>query len=214
MDAAGAVDRTMVDGACDWLATVSTGGAVSLGSPIIESYPRAEHWADWTYQPDINPTAGIAGLLHKFGVTHPWRDGATAYCWERLETALPDEAHALGEALVFLEHVDDRDRATPVAAQVRDHLPKVSMLRLDAHDPSYGVTPLDYAADPASPWRGLFSDETITQHLDRLQADQQPDGGWALTWKPPSQAAALAYRGLVTVLALQVLKAYGRLDTG
>jgi hypothetical protein len=97
---------------------------------------------------------------------------------------------------------------------VADHLPKVSMLRLDADDPSYGVTPLDYAPDPDSPWRGLFSDETIAAHLDRLQADQQPDGGWALTWQPPSQAATLAYRGMVTVLALQVLRAYGRLDVG
>jgi hypothetical protein len=44
-----------------------------------------------------------------------------------------------------------------------------------------------------------------------LQSDQQPDGGWALTWKPPSQAATLAYRGIVTVAALQVLSAYGRL---
>jgi hypothetical protein len=214
MDAAGTIDRAMIDSACDWLATMSIGGAVPPASPVIESYPRAEHWSDWTYRPDINPTAGLAGLLHKFGVDHPWVAGATAYCWERLETALPDEAHALGEALVFLEHVDDRDRVAPIAARVGDHLPKVTMLRLDAQDPSYGVTPLHYAPDPASPWRALFSDETIAAHLDRLQSDQQPDGGWALTWQPPSQAATLAYRGMFTVWALQVLSAYGRITAG
>jgi hypothetical protein len=211
MDAAGALDRAMIHDACDWLATASTGGAVALGNPVVESYPHAEHWSDWTYQPDINPTAGLAGLLHKFGVDHPWVTAATAYCWERLETALPDEAHALGEALVFLEHVDDHDRAAPIAARVRAHLPKVTLLRLDARDPDYGVTPLDYAPDPTSPWRALFSDDTVAQHLDRLQSDQQPDGGWGLTWTPPSQAATLAYRGIVTVSALQVLHAYGRL---
>jgi hypothetical protein len=212
MDAAGALDRGMIGDACDWLATVSSDGAVPLGDPVVESYPHAEHWGDWTYQPDLNPTAGLAGLLHKFGVDHPWVAAATAYCWEQLETALPDEAHALGEALVFLEHVEDFDRAAPITARIRDHLPKVTMLRLDAADPDYGVTPLDYAPDPTSPWRALFSDETIAGHLDRLQSDQQADGGWALTWNPPSQAATLAYRGMVTVSALQVLSAYGRIS--
>jgi hypothetical protein len=229
MDAAGAIDPTVVHAACDYLASVSRDGAVALAAPIIESYPRAEHWSDWAYRPDINPTAGLTGLLYKLDVDHPWRANATAYCWQVLEgsrpakhavqprrtlgpeTGLPDEAHALGEALVFLEHVADRDRAAAVAAGVREHLPKVTMLRLDARDPGYGVTPLHYAANPASPWRGLFSDDTIAQHLDRLAADQEPDGGWALTWEPPSRAATLAYRGMVTLHALQVLAAYGRL---
>jgi hypothetical protein len=212
MVAAAATDRTMVTGACDYLASVAVDGAVPLATPAIESYPRAEHWSDWTYQPDVNPTAGLAGLLHKLGVEHPWRDAATEWCWRALEAGLPDEAHALREALNFLEHVPDRDRADAVAAGVRTHLPKVTMLRLDARDPGYGVTPLDYAPAPTSPWRALFSDDTIAAHLDRLASDQQPDGGWALTWEPPSTAATLAYRAVLTLHALQVLAAYGRLD--
>lgn len=211
MDAAGGIDHTMVSDACDYLASVSHDGAVALAAPVIESYPRAEHWSDWTYQPDLNPTAGLAGLLHKLGVDHPWRAEATAYCWRALEAGLPDEAHALGEALHFLEHVDDRDRSAAVMAGVRAHLPEVTMFRLDARDPGYGVTPLQYAPAPDSPWRELFSDDIIGGHLDRLEADQQPDGGWALTWEPPSTAATLAYRGIMTLYALQVLAAYGRL---
>ena len=62
MVAAGAVDHEMVDRACDFLATIATpDGAVALSSPVIESYPRAEHWSDWTYVPGFNPTAGLAG---------------------------------------------------------------------------------------------------------------------------------------------------------
>ncbi len=87
----------------------------------------------------------------------------------------------------------------------------MSYLRLDARDAAYGVTPLHYAPEPASRWRGLFSDATIDAHLDRLEADQQPDGGWALAWEPPSRAAALAYRGIETLRALRVLSAYGRI---
>jgi hypothetical protein len=211
MAAAGATDPTMVAEACDYLATVARDGAVPLATPAIESYPRADHWTDWAYRPDINPTGGLVGLLHELGVEHPWRDQATAWCWVTLEAGLPDEAHALGETLVFLEHVPDRERAAAVAAGVGAHLQKVTMLRFDAHDPDYGVTPLHYAPDPASPWRALFSDETVAAHLDRLAADQQADGGWALTWRPPSQAATLAYRAMETLRALQVLTAYGRL---
>ena len=213
IDAAGVIDHDAVQGACDYLSSMSEDGAVPLATPAVEEYPHAEHWSDWAYQPGINPTAGLTGLLHKLGVDHAWRADATAYCWKALEADLPDEAHALGEALVFLEHVDDRDRAAPVAARVRDHLRSdIAMLRLDPQDPDYGVSPLHYAPTPSSPWRALFSDETIAGHLDRLASDQQDDGGWALTWQPPSQAATLAYRGMVTVHALQVLTAYGRIS--
>jgi hypothetical protein len=50
----------------------------------------------------------------------------------------------------------------------------------------------------------------IDGHLDRLQRDQQPDGGWAITWEPPGAAATLEYRGVETLRALRVLAAYGR----
>src|SRR5690606_14850592 len=71
------------------------------------------------------------------------------------------------------------------------HLPRLTHFRLDAADAAYGMTPLHYAPTPQSRWRGLFSDETIASHLDRLEADQQRDGGWAITWEPPSRAATL-----------------------
>lgn len=211
MTAAGTVDQAMVEGACAFLASISRNGAVPLAAPVIESYPRAEHWSDWTYRPDINPTAGLAGLLYALDVDHPWRKEATAYCWSALETTLPDDAHALGEAMVFLAHVDDPDRAAPIADRIAAHLPDVSYLRLDPADPSYGVSPLHYAPRPSSRWRALFSEDAIAGHLDRLEADQQGDGGWALTWEPPSQAATLAYRGSETLRALKVLTAYGRI---
>jgi hypothetical protein len=210
MAAVGCADRELVEGACDFLTTMSIDGAVPLAAPVIEQYPRAVHWADWAYRPDLNPTAGLAGLLYRLGVDHPWRDQATTWCWSALEAELPSDAHAVGEALVFLEHVEDAERAAPIAQRLASHLPQVSYLRLDPRDPSYGVTPLHYAPEPERRWRTLFPDQMIAGHLDRLEADQQNDGGWAITWEPPSRAATLAYRAMETLRALRVLRAYGR----
>lgn len=212
MDDLDMFDDAVVTGICDHLAAVAVDGAVALAGPVIEGYPRAEHWSAWAYEPALNPTAGLAGLLHRRGVDHPWRTAATAWCWSVLDAGLPTEGHALGNVLVFLEHVDDRKRADTLASGVQARLGAVDHLRLDPQDPAYGVTPLDYAPTPDSPWRGLFDDDVIDGHLDRLEHDQQDDGGWALTWEPPGQAATLAYRGIVTLWALRVLRAYGRVD--
>src|SRR5262245_16685270 len=116
MAAAGTGDAEMLRGACDFLgrtaAQADAGGAVPLAFPVIESFPRAEHWSDWTYQPGVNPTAGLAGLLYQLDFDHPWRAAATGFCWQAIETGnLPDEVHALAEVLAFLAHVPDRERA-------------------------------------------------------------------------------------------------------
>lgn len=213
LSAAGAVDQELVQRACDWLqSTAAPDGAVALSSPAMEPYPRAEHWSEWTYVPGLNPTAGLAGLLHNFGVEHPWLTRATDWCWSALDAGFPEDAHAMLESLVFLEHVPGRARAEAFVAGIGDWLPKLAHYRADAADPSYGVTPLHFAPTPDSFWRRLFDAEQIEGHLDRLRHDQQADGGWAITWEPPGAAATLEYRGVETVRALRVLAAYGRLD--
>ncbi|HEY3239960.1 MAG TPA: hypothetical protein VGL92_10380 [Acidimicrobiia bacterium] len=211
---AGAREDDMVGRACDWLATVAApDGAVPLSFPVMEPYPRAEHWSEWTYTPGFNPTAGLAGLLHHMGVDHPWLERATAWCWSALDQAVeqggfPDDAHAMSEVLVFLEHVPDRARAETFVPRVGEWLPKLNWYRADPADPTYGVTPLHLAPTPASLWRRLFTDDVIEGHLDRLLRDQQDDGGWAITWEPPGVASTLEWRGIQTLWALRVLAAY------
>jgi hypothetical protein len=216
--AAGATDPEMLGRACDFLsrtaAQADADGAVALAFPIIESYPRAEHWAEWTYEPGLNPTAGLAGLLYRLGFDHPWRDEATRFCWKALEIGtLPDEVHALMETLLFLEHVPDRTRAEKHMAAVLEHMTAQPMFHLDPQTPGYGLSPLQVAPTPDSPTRRLFSEAQITAHLDHLAQAQQPDGGWPITWDPPSAASRLEWRGIVTLQAMRTLHAYGRLDS-
>jgi len=206
---AGARDDGMIRRGVDWLGlTANSEGAVALCSPVIEQYPRAEHISDWTYQPALNPTAGLVGRLHKLGIDHPWRAKAGAWCAAELAKGFPEDSHGMLESLAFLEHTDDVD-----FDRVREWLPKLTLYRADAADASYGVTPLQFAPTPDSVWRPLFTEAQLEAHLDRLLADQQPDGGWAITWEPPGAASTLAYRGIATVGALRTLKAYNRLPT-
>jgi hypothetical protein len=217
--AAGTVDHDMLTRACDFLARAAeeagAGGAVPPAFPVIESFPRAEHWSEWTYEPGLNPTAGLVGLLYQLGVDHPWRSAGAAYCWQQLEAGtVPGDAHALKEVLVFLEHVPDRDRADQHAAALASDLASIPMFHLDPDAPGYGLSPLDVAPRATSRWRTLFTDAQIGAHLDRLQKNQQADGGWPITWEPPSQAAASEWRGVVTLGALRTLTSYGRLTAG
>jgi len=212
----GAVDHDMVRRASDFLARTADGAGAGGGVPpaftVIEQFPRAEHWSEWTYQPGLNPTAGLVGLLYQFGVDHPWREAGAAWCWQQLDSGnLPGDAHALKEVLVFLEHTPDRGRAEKQAAALAETFTSVSMLHLDPDAPGYGLSPLDLAPLASSPWRSLFSAELIEGHLDRLERAQQDDGGWPISWEPPSDAARHEWRGIVTLGALRTLTSYGRL---
>jgi hypothetical protein len=218
-DAADIGATDMVLRACDFLASaaakVDAGGGVPLAFDVIESFPRAAHWTDWTYGPGLNPTAGLVGLLYQLGIDHPWREAGAAYCWQQLESnGLPGDAHELSELLVFLEHVPDQDRAARHTADLAAHLPRVAMLNLDPDARGYGLTPLDLAPVAGSRWRSLFPPELIDVHLDRLVRSQQDDGGWPISWEPPSDAAVWEWRGMVTLKALRTLTSYGRLTAG
>ena len=208
MDAAGAVDRGMADRACDFLTSVADErGAVPIVLPSIASYPRANHWGDGNFPPGLGATLGIAGLLHKHGVEHPWRGAATTYCLAELEGEPPKDAHVIREALTFLEHAPD---AHALEARVTGGLRQADWFKADPAEESYGLGPLEFAPAPSSRWRELFSDQEIEANLDHLAAEQQDDGGWPLSWEPPSEASVLEWRGIWTLKALRVLRAYGR----
>ena len=207
---AGLADAEMAVRACDFLQAVS---GPEDGAPILlpgfAAAAHAAHWRGLDFKPHINPNGGIVGRLYELGVEHPWRERAAAFCWAQLDRI--DGAHDASEALIFLEHVPDRVRAEPEMTKLLAELPGQRFYKPDPAAEGYGLTPLNYAPSPTSAARGLFDDELIARNLDHLAAGQEDDGGWPIAWEPPSRAAVSEWRGVVTLRALKVLKAYGRL---
>ena len=197
--------------ATSWSASARAWAALT---EAYRDYPRAPHWADWAIAPDLNPTAGIVALLWKWGIDHPWREAATAFCWEQIDAGLPGDAHSFGEMLSFLAWTGDRERADAVAAAIRAdgrHLGGLRMFRLDPAAPATASRPLHYAPAPDSRWIGLFEPAVIDAHLDALVAAQHDDGGWPISWEPIGPAAERDCRGAETLRALRTLRAFGRL---
>ncbi len=199
--------------ACDWLASLADhNGAVPILLPSAARYPRADHWTETEYPPDVNPTAGIAANVQLLGVSHPWVAKATQYCLAELEGGrAPAEAHALLGLSKLAESTPDQTRARAATGAVAEALATAAYMKHDPESDIYGLTPLDFAVTPDSIIRPHFDDHAIEGHLDQLVDQQQDDGGWPVAWSPPSDAALLAWRAIRTVQAVRTLVAYGRL---
>ncbi len=168
---------------CQFLEEVSD--AAGLVPPILESALRSPHASHWSTagMPDLNPTAGICGLLHYQGVEHPWLSRATNTCCELLLQDPPLEAHTLRSATLLVEHLPDRQMAEALAEKIAAALPKASFFIPHAPVETYGLTPLHFAASPLSRWCRLFTQDQLEGHLDDLMSRQQEDGGWPINWK-------------------------------
>lgn len=208
---AGVCDAPMVRRACDFLQSVSApeGGVPTL-SPGFEAHAHAPHWTGYSRPPDLVPNGGLVGRLYKLGVAHPWREATANRVWAWIEAGKELGAHDILDAAWFLEAAPDRSRAEAAARRLAKALPSAPWFKQDPAAEGYGVTPLWYAPRPDAFCRPWFSDAVIEANLVHLAAEQQPDGGWPITWDPPGPAAVLEWRGIQTVKALRTLKAYGR----
>ena len=206
------LNGAVVEGLCDYLTTITTEeGGVPFTLKTVQDAPHAPWWNTDEANPpaSLNPTASIAGLLHKHKHVHRWLDRATAFCWEKLESLGELEVHTLLSVVVFLEYAPDQNRTEAVFANLREQILNATALELDAE--GYVHPPYAFAPTPNSLARQLYSDELMDKHLNALKAKQQDDGGWTIDWEAVSPGCELEYRGVVTLNALKMLRAYGHL---
>jgi hypothetical protein len=199
---------------CDFLETITTAeGGVPFVLPTVRDAPRAGWWNTDLDEPpaSINPTASIAGLLHKYQIGHPWLDHATDYCWNFIEHMHIAGGHDFLCVQLFLEYVVDRERAERAFERISAQLIAGEHITYDPAASGYVFTPLAYAPSPHHMSRRLFDTATIQKHLVALADQQQMDGGWPISWSAVSPACELENRGIVTINALKTLKAYARM---
>jgi hypothetical protein len=195
----GAGKRELATPLCDFLKPLADErGFVPIVLPTVAEYPRADHWGDGNFPPTVSPAVAIAGYLHQLEVDHPWLTRVTQACFEADPSK---DAHEIQAAVVFARFAPGGEELLPRLAEA---LPHATWFRGDPDDDSYGLPPTRFP-------REWFDDDFYEAHLDRLEAEQQEDGGWPIAWEPPGPASVAAWRTIVTIEALRTLRENGRL---
>lgn len=236
LEDAGPLDAATVTSVLDWLTTVTTAeGGVPAVLPTLAAYPHppwlpiaaetAEKPADKpAAEPaaDLLATSQLLGPVLRSGVAHAWIGPAVEFARRGVEAMEQTHPYGVESALMFLEAAPDRAWAAQQAARLGDLLREQRTVLLDPAHPEDAVIapgyapgeyhlPHDYAPKPQSMARAWFTDGEMERSLDHLAASQDPDGGWPITWAKWSPTTEMQARPGVTVKALRVLRAYGRL---
>lgn len=216
-EVAGPTSNGDVDALLDWLAEHTLAdGSLPFALPIEDPTGCAGHWtsSDPT-ESSLQMTTQVAGRAHLLArhqpsvADHPWLSRATRYCLDVLgDLDQAPQAYELMFAVHFLDTVAD---GLPEADQLLTDLAR--FVPADGPVPVAGgavgetLHPLDFAPRPGRPARRLFTAEAVAADLDRLAALQQADGGWIVDFDSSSPAAALEWRGYMTLHAVGTLLA-------
>lgn len=204
----------------DWLRSVTLpDGGLPFALPLGDPAACAPFWAQANPQvSSLQITAAIAAQAHRVarsdeGVrNHPWFAAATEYCFRAIREI--DEApfaYVLLFALQFLDAASDsHPEARPLLERLARFVPGDGAVPVVGGAEGEALNLLDFAPEPGRPVRSLFDDRAIADGLDRLEGGQRPDGGWAVNFTSYSPAAALEWRGYITVGAIAVLGMNGR----
>jgi hypothetical protein len=120
---------------------------------------------------------------------------------------LPTHALELKFALQFLDAViGTTPDAADDLARIRSAILPDGRLHVGGGLDDEFVNVLDFAPHPATPARRLFDDADVGRALDRLEGEQQADGGWPCAWAAYSPIATLEWRGWLTVHAVSMLR--------
>lgn len=196
-------------GVSAWVAGVAgPDGGVPFALASSGPYPTAPWIAPIG---DSHLTFGLAALIARTGDDSPWLRAATEWCWQQLTRVDELRGYTLRFALDFLDRAEDGDRAEQVIDTLRPLIRADGSVPVDGGTADEALSALTLSRQPSSRSRVLFTAEQIDTGLDELAAGQQHDGGWLFDWAAWAPAQAHEWRGLVTLRALQTLRANGRI---
>ncbi|GAA2934404.1 MULTISPECIES: hypothetical protein [Streptomycetaceae] len=223
LDSIGRCGGLRVERICRYLTAVSTKeGALPALHPSQRGYPAAPFIPVVEDPPaELLATGPVVGLLHSNQVWHAWLFRATDFCWAAVDALQQSHPYEIEAAVAFLDGVPDRARAEAAADRLghlvrEQHLAVLDPRRRAEYPVAPGYAPgehhfpYDYARTPGSLARRWFSDDELEASLDHLSGEQEEDGGWPVGWRQWAPGTALEGRPIVTLKALQTLRAHGR----
>jgi hypothetical protein len=174
--------------------------------------------ADAPHAPWMRPTDGgsqltfaIAALLFHADSDDPWLARATEWCWTALARPEALGGYLVKFGLAFLDAVPDEARAVAAIDRLRPLLDADGSLPVPDGVDDERLMPLSLSPRPGARSRALFTAQQIEHDLDRIEREQQDDGGWTFDWLGWSEGQSVEWRGIVTLLALATLAAHGRI---
>src|ERR1700712_4932256 len=196
LEEGGALDDEMVAPAAAWVGSIA---AADGGLPfVLPTLERAPH-APWMVPVEggSQMTYAIAALLHEAGSDEPWLQRGTEWCWRQLEQPRELGPIAAKFALAFLDAVPDEARAGKVIESLRPMLDDDGTMPVPEGTDDERLMPLALSPHPGARSRALFTDAQIDADLDRLEGDQQEDGGWMFDWLAWSPGQTVEWRGIL-----------------
>ena len=223
LDEIGHLDPAAAAPICDHLAAIALpDGGLPNVLPSLRDYPRAPWWVIED-QPigALIPAAHIAGLLCRNGIDHPWLSAAVEFCWTKIDAITGTHPYEVINALSFLDHTPDRDRATKAATRLGEIILANHYVLLDPDNPESANLapgyapgeyhyPHDYAPAPDSLARQWFSDTDFARSLDHLEKSQSEDGGWHVNFAQWNAVAHQEWNAINTIRTLLMLRRFGR----
>ena len=156
-------------------------------------------------------TAALAAPLLRLGAAHPVVERMSAFCWSRLPQLDLGAGYEVRAVIAFLDAWPDRERADAALTRLGGSLGGAGVAVHGGTDAEV-LAPIDLAPWPGRPARALFADDVLERGVDALEAGQRDDGGWDFTWLAWDPGVTIEWRGRLTVDALRVLRAHGRLE--
>lgn len=207
----GALGDPMGTAAAAWVATIAgPDGGVPFVLPASGSYPHAP----WMVAADeaSHLTFALAAMLWTANSAEPWLQQATEWCWAKL--AFPEKLDGwwVKFALDFLDAVPDEERAVAAIQELRPLIAADGSIPVPGGTDDERLTALTLAPRPGGRSRALFTDAQIAADLDRLEQEQQDDGGWLFDWLAWSPGQSVEWRGILTLRMLAALALHGRIE--
>ena len=206
---AGVTQTPLVDASLEWLQRVTNDdGGIPFSPGTVADAPHAPWMAPTEGDPSsLHMTLAVTAAAARVAPGHPWVERAAGFCREALTALDAPRAHETLYALHFADALGDE----AVLERVATAIPPDGRLPVPGgvEGETLGLLSLSPAPDRVS--RRLFTEDAVAADLDRLEAAQHADGGWDVDFLKWNPSAAWEWRGRVTVDALVLLRANGRL---